>query len=143
MTHLHKETFTEVLEIPDHEKRTTSNLFKKNREHLVDELGKGCWVCGSKEDLEVHHYLVEWSLFNDCDCAKLTELSKVFDAYGFGKLMETEIDNPDDIRNLMVLCKHHHREPNNGVHEVTFPTWIAQKIAKDGVDLTPDNLTNK
>jgi hypothetical protein len=36
----------------------------------------------------------------------------------------------------MVLCETHHRAPYCGVHSITMPIWIAQRIAKPGVQIT-------
>ncbi|MNJ00716.1 hypothetical protein D3C73_1601280 [compost metagenome] len=46
---------------------------------------------------------------------------------------------------MMVLCQEHHTGGvssdgvANGIHNMSFPTWISQKIAVDGKDPVPDN----
>jgi hypothetical protein len=72
----------------------------------------------------------------------------IFDPYGYThKMGDIPIDSPDDIRNLMVLCGRceidgvsvpggHHRGVNAGVHDLTFPTWIAQRAVKAGTSIT-------
>ncbi|HDR9163605.1 TPA: hypothetical protein QDB28_004009 [Burkholderia vietnamiensis] len=147
MTHEVKHTFTEYVETPDHEKRTESALFRKNKRTLVRQLGLGCWICGRKESPEVHH-LHEWSVWGALDPEKVLDTLHVFDPYGYTHNMgDMPIESPDDIRNLLVLCGEceidgvpvpggHHRGIDAGVHDVTFPTWVAQRAVKDGMSIT-------
>jgi hypothetical protein len=46
----------------------------------------------------------------------------------------------DDVRNMMVLCQKHHTGKEHGIHEITFPIWISQKIAKAGMNPVPDTI---
>lgn len=145
--HAHKRTFTEYVLVPDHAKRTASELFRRNRRHLVRQLDLPCWVCGNRERREVHH-IHEWALWGALDPDKVLDTLHVFDPYGFThQLGEKPIESPDDIRNLLVLCGHcevdgvavpggHHRGTNAGVHDLTFPVWIAQRAVKAGVSVT-------
>jgi len=38
--------------------------------------------------------------------------------------------------NLMVLCDRHHRHREVGIHELTYPIWVAQKFIADEYHLT-------
>ncbi|WP_407308121.1 hypothetical protein [Desulfosporosinus sp. SB140] len=43
---------------------------------------------------------------------------------------------------MLVLCQHHHTGGSkdgtaNGIHEITFPVWVIQKLAKQGEDPVP------
>jgi hypothetical protein len=107
-----------------------------------------CWICGSKDDLQVHHFGCEWMFANICDFNKLKEILMTFDIYGYSKSMaNTPITSVDDIRNMMVLCQEHHTGGMtdgvaNGIHQITFPAWIIQKTSKAGEDPVPENTTD-
>lgn len=145
--HEQKHTITEFIDYPDHEKRTESSEFRKNKRILTRQLDLGCWVCGSRENREVHH-LHEWALWDALDPEKVLDTLHVFDPYGFTHHGgDKPIETPDDIRNLLVLCGHHevngvpvpgghHRGNDLGVHDLTFPIWVAQRAVKDGISIT-------
>jgi hypothetical protein len=146
--HEQKHTITEFIEYPDHEARTESAEFRKNKRILVKQLDLPCWTCGSRDHREVHH-LHEWALWGALDAEKVLDTLHQFDPYGFThKMGEQPIESPDDIRNLLVLCGHHttlageeipgghHRGVDLGIHDLTFPIWLALHSAKDGVELT-------
>ena len=147
MEHEQKHTITEFIEYPDHDKRTESSEFRKNKRILVRQLDLPCWVCGCRDAREVHH-LHEWALWGALDHEKVLDTLHVFDPYGFThKIGEQSIETPDDIRNLLVLCGSHtidgvaipgghHCGVDIGVHDLTFPIWIAQRAVKDGVSIT-------
>lgn len=147
MTHEMKHTVTEFVEIPDHEQRTESAEFRKNKRLMVKQLDLPCFICGSRDAREVHH-LHEWALWGALDPEKVLDTLHVFDPYGYThKMGETPIESPDDVRNLLVLCGHceidgvpvpggHHRGVDAGVHDLTFPTWIAQRAVKVGMSIT-------
>ncbi len=129
-------TLHEDIIYPAHEKRTESELFAKNKRILVHEKDTPCWICGSKENREVHH-LIEWSLFPAIDPQKMLEILRFFDFYGYTKADPNTIpETPDDIRNLLVLCETHHRGVDNGVHDLTLPIWLALKVKKDDINIT-------
>ena len=140
--HFKKGTFREQYWIPAHDKRRESSLFRRNKKFIRDECGAPCWVCGSLEKREVHH-IFEWSLWNAMDTQKVTNIlnaiefydddytSKAQDVNRLRTAMETAsskdpiIETPDDIRNLVVLCRKHHRLKHTGIHTITFPIWLA------------------
>jgi hypothetical protein len=35
------------------------------------------------------------------------------------------MDTPDDLRNCVVLCLKHHRKKLTGIHNISFPIWVA------------------
>lgn len=127
--HKEKKTIVEYEITPKHATRTESDEFKKNRQILIDRIGK-CFICGTTINLQAHHYGCEWAFWNDCDKDKLKKFLLSFDIYGFSQFYRSTrtIDTPDDIRNLMLLCEKHHIEKEHGIHEMTFPMWIMQKI---------------
>ena len=129
---------TEVVVTPEHEERTESATFRASKKRLREDGHYECYVCGCKDNLQVHHYGGEWSLANDIDLAKLKDFLEEWDVYGYGKLLKNvPLKSVDDIRNCMVLCQEHHTGGTadgsaNGIHNITFPAWISQKIAKNG-----------
>ena len=131
---------TEIVIYPDHEKREETSEFRKSKERLKEDGHFTCWVCGAKEGLQVHHFGCEWSLENVCDFDKLKAFVEEWDPYGYGKTLKSKpITSSDDIRNMLVLCREHHIEVVNGIHQTTFPIWIIQRLAKKGEEPVPDD----
>lgn len=91
--------------------------------------------------MQTHHFACEWALSSLCDFDKLKTLLETFDIYGYSAAMkDTPITSVDDIRNLMNLCHTHHDCALTGVHNLSFPVFLIQKLAKDGMN--PVNKTN-
>lgn len=138
-SHKQEKVIKEVVIYPDHVERKESEEFRKSKERLKEDGHHKCWVCESTEQLEVHHFGCEWALANDCDYEKLKVFCEEFDPYGYGKLLKNKpMESPDDIRNMLVLCEKHHRHPEDGIHESTFPIWVIQKLAKAGIEPVPE-----
>lgn len=145
--HEQTERAEEYVIYPDHEQRSESDLFRKNKHLLVKEKNLPCFKCMLKhgtpppeafEHREVHHYLVEWATFKAVDPVKVQNLldSGFFDPYGFAAQMKGQpFESPDDLRNLLVLCASHHRESGVGIHHSSAPEWLSDLVAKDGVDI--------
>jgi hypothetical protein len=129
-------TFAEVEIVPGHQPRKESKEFRDNKKRLVADGHGGCWVGqGCSGGCQTHHYGIEWSLWDDVDPALLQEFLLEWDVYGYSKVLRGKpITGPDDIRNLMNLCEHHHIASGFGIHFMTFPLWISQKIALSGKD---------
>lgn len=136
--HVEHKTITEVLIDPDHANRKESAEFRKAKERLREDGHYSCYVCGSTNDLQVHHRAAEWMFNNVVDFAKLKEFCEEWDVYGYGRLLKARpIESVDDIRNQMVLCRVHHTGTGTGIHEMTFPAWVIQKLAKEGANPIP------
>lgn len=134
--HIVKKMISEIMYYPEHDKRHETEEYRKSREELVSKYG--CYVCGTKEDLEAHHYGCEYSEWNACSADKLKDFLMTFDVYGYSAtLKDKPIESVDDIRNLMVLCSRHHRHKRHGIHAMTFPFWIMQYVKKDSFHLIP------
>lgn len=135
---------TEVVITPDHVERKESAMFRASKKRLKEDGHYQCYVCGSTETLQVHHYGGEWSLENVTDMDKLKAFLEEWDVYGYGKLLKNKpLTSVDDIRNMMVLCQEHHTGgmtdgSANGIHNITFPAWISQKLTKTGAVTVPD-----
>lgn len=134
---------TEVIITQGHVCRTESTEFLHNKDRLKADGHFKCWVCGSTEDLQVHHFGCEWSLQNVCDFEKLKAFCEEWDPYGYGKLLKNiPIASADDVRNMLVLCLQHRLGGTkdgvaNGIHEITFPAWVIQKLANSSEDPVP------
>ncbi len=134
---------TEVIITPEHAERTESAEFRHAKERLKADRHYKCWVCGATENLQVHHFGAEWSLENVTDFEKLKAFCEEWDPYGYGRLLRNQpITTVDDVRNMLVLCQEHHTGGTkdgaaNGIHEITFPVWLIQKICKQGEDPVP------
>jgi hypothetical protein len=123
----HEHEFKESLEVdlfyPDHPPRKESNLFSKTKRHLVHDLDTPCWVCGSKESREVHHFHVEWAFADGVDWDKMKVLHPDFNWSTF----KSAEDFVDSEYNMMVLCAEHHRHKDRGIHNLPYPLWIMER----------------
>ena len=156
--HFKKGTFEEQYWLPAHNDRRESTLFKKNKKFIRDECGAPCWVCGSFEDREVHH-IFEWAFWNALDPQKVTNILNAIEFYDddyISKVQDSDrlhdrlnslidekpiIDSPDDIRNLVVFCKEHHRLKYTGIHTITFPIWLSiSAIPSEGGLLSKEQI---
>ncbi|MCZ8512392.1 hypothetical protein O9H85_08090 [Paenibacillus filicis] len=133
---------------PAHDDRTESKEFKEARHHLIVVLDTPCFICGVKHSegarMESHHLFGEYSLSNALDIAKINA-----DHPHFTPNNDLPITSVDSEGNQLSLCEWCHRgkpkyealhHPRNkhktaGVHELTFPIWIAQKYRLQGVDI--------
>lgn len=143
--HVMTRTLKEVVITPEHVKRTESEEFRHTKERLRADGHFRCWVCGTLDNLQVHHYAIEWSLAHAADWTKVKAFVEEWDPYGYGRLLRhTPLTSADDVRCALVLCQEHHTGVDHadggsgtGIHELTFPIWVAQKLALAGVDLVP------
>lgn len=121
--------------IPEHIGRTESALFEKNRRMLVEEHDLPCFApaCATPRESRQVHHLVEWCTWPDIDPERMRTVLEAIDPYGFSKLYRHRpIESPDDARNLIVLCQHHHTGKGFGIHYVPFPIWLPEACVKDG-----------
>jgi hypothetical protein len=137
--HVLRRSLTESVWYPPHDPRTASPEYKSVHHHLVYELDESCWICGVRqsqldkgEHMETHHWHVEWALVNRIDPAKILR-----------DFLDMEEATAPDLRhwldsegNMLVLCMAHHRHGQVGIHEITYPAWVAQKWLGDGKDIT-------
>lgn len=140
MTDAHEttRTITEVAEYPAHEPRTESAEYRHNRHILLERLNLGCLVCGTREEREAHHWF-EWSAWEKMDPQKMLLVLRWLDPYGFGHHKgDQPVESADDVRNLVVLCRKHHRLRSFGIHNTTFPFWLPQLALKEGEEFLVD-----
>ncbi|MCL6442091.1 MAG: hypothetical protein K6T83_01270 [Alicyclobacillus sp.] len=143
--HIEQRTIHDIVIDPDHSDRTESEVFRKAKERLKEDGHYRCYICGTTNDLQVHHRAAEYMFNNIVDFDKLKEFCEEWDLYGYGRLLKAQpITTVDDIRNQMVLCRTHHTgvdhddgNSGTGIHNMTFSSWIIQKLAKDGCNPVP------
>lgn len=135
-SHEHEQTTTLHIDIfyPDHPPRTESALFRKTKHHMVAVLDTPCYVCGTKEHREVHHWHAEWADADGIDWDKMRALHPAFDWLTF----KEPSDFIDSEYNMKILCAKHHRGMNHGIHMVPLPMWEMQRIQKVGFVFSPD-----
>lgn len=144
--HIMKRTITETVIDPSHVDRTESPEFRHSKARLKEDGHFKCYICGSTEDLQVHH-MAEWMFANDIDFEKLKAFVEEWDIYGYGWLLRNQpLTSVDDIRCLIVLDQKHHTgvdhadgNSGTGIHNMTFPAWIMQKLAKESCNPVPQN----
>ena len=129
-----RETLTVDIFYPDHPPRSESALFRRTKHHLIDVLDKPCWVCGCKQDREVHHFHVEWADALGVDWDRMRELHPDFPWSTF----EKPEDFIDSEYNMMVLCAKHHRHKDHGIHMLPYPIWIMQRVQDEDFVFSPD-----
>ncbi len=130
--------------IPKRDDRTTTPLFKHTRVKLL-AIQPRCYVCGTKEHLEAHHYPIERSMANMTDWKKVQadaldgnlgathEQRSNANAFDFNGLDSDPYRFVDDMTvNGLILCKAHHTGKDEGIHDMPHSLWIAQKYGKEG-----------
>lgn len=151
--HEQKETLTVDVFIPGHEKRATTSLFSHTRKQLIKREEGRCWVCGrDKEEsglpLEAHHHpiersfanMIDWDLVEEqCKKGVWGEHAKNFDWSKFDKNDPYSfVDNM--LVNGLLLCKDHHTGKNEGIHDLPYPVWLAQKMGKEGYRFSEEEI---
>jgi hypothetical protein len=116
--------------------RQESALFRKNRKKLITKLKTPCWICGTHEDLEAHHYHAELANTAGIDWDVMRKLHPTFDWSTFKK----PVHFMDSEYNLMILCEKHHRGKNHGIHELPYPIWIMQKNKRADFIFSEDEI---
>lgn len=143
--HVQTRTLTETLWYPDHLPRKASAEYTRTHHHLIDVLDEPCWVCGVRKStlrdkasnphgatqLETHHWHVEWALANAVDPAKILADFPAMGAADDAHLRQWL----DSEGQMLVLCDVHHRHGLYGIHSVTYPAWVVQRVLKAGYDL--------
>lgn len=134
--HEHELHETLIIDVfyPDHAQRKESDLFRKTKHHLIAVMDTPCWVCGSKDKREVHHFHVEWA---DADGVDWENMRKLHPAFHWSTF-ENPSDFVDSEYNMMVLCEKHHRQKDHGIHVLPYPIWIMQQLQRKDFVFAPD-----
>jgi hypothetical protein len=147
VAHIESRTIKDFVIDPDHGQRSESEVFRKAKQRLKEDGHFKCYICGSTEHLQVHHRASEYMFKNITDYDKLKEFCEEWDLYGYGRLLKNQpINTVDDIRCQMVLCQKHHtgvdhenNKTGTGIHDLTFPSWIIQKLCLEGANPIPQD----
>lgn len=145
--HVENRTIRDFVIDPDHHERTESAEFRETKRRLREDGHYKCYICGSEEDIQIHHRALEYMFTNVADMDKVKEFCEEWDVYGYGKLLKNKpMTSQDDIRNALALCQMHHTgvdhkngNSGTGIHSLTFSSWIIQKLCKDGANPIPQN----
>ena len=142
---------------PEHDKRKSSEGYRKVHHQFVVEKNLPCLVCGvthelltdsikkqdkklnpySAKQIELHHHIIEWSLANAIDHDKFNDtirinlMNKQKDNLLYQKEMTMQeiLDWIDHSPdNLWVLCDVHHRHKYFGIHHISYPNWAPQNL---------------
>lgn len=118
----------DVIHYDMHPQRVESELFRHNKQELHEQIKAGiirpCFIDNGycEGQTEIHHFLVEYSAGNEVDWAVV---NGIYQKIG---LTVPNIQNPDEKPNLIPICHKHHMGVGTGIHMVSFPAWILQKL---------------
>lgn len=153
--HVDKSTLVVSVYDPEHAARVTTALFTRTRDEVLASEPL-CWLCGCPKEsvgpLELHHCNVErmfaeitdYELLRDAALAgelgftpKQRELNRTWDWVSFLASLQIDplrcYDYVDNMHlNGLPLCKPHHTGTDEGIHNMDFPRWQAQRYAKGG-----------
>jgi hypothetical protein len=137
--HEEKNTFQVDVNIPGHDPRKTTTLFRKSRLHLIEREQGRCYVCNCTAEetghpLEAHHYPIERSFAEMVDWSPGSVIRKEFPQFAWGSFDESDpYMFVDDMNvNGLLLCKNHHIGKDEGIHDLPHPVWMAQRYGKEG-----------
>jgi hypothetical protein len=143
--HVEKRIIHDYAIDPDHDDRNESPTFRDAKARLRHDGHYHCYVCGTDQNIQVHHRAGEYMFQNVVDYEKLKEFCEEWDVYGYGRLLKKQpITTVDDVRNQMCLCQAHHTGVDHeddgggtGIHSLSFSSWIMQKLALPGANPVP------
>lgn len=151
--HEQKETLVIDINIPGHEERTTTPLFLHSKKALIAREGGRCFICGrtaeeSGHPLEAHHHpversmsnMIDWDLFrSECQAGMWGTHAEAFDWSKFDPANPYSFVDDMNVNGLL-LCKAHHTGKDEGIHDMPYPLWIAQKYGKEGYQFSPTEV---
>jgi len=87
-----------------------------------------CFICGTKENLELHHLFSVSQLFNDwCLKNKVTEIDSVEKITSLREIFSVDCKESLDHHNLYTLCKNHHQRLHN-IYGQRYSNHLVPKI---------------
>lgn len=119
--------------VPTHGARADDphyRLFEAARRRLKAAGKLLCWRCGTTENIQLHHNLVEWCCENAVDYRKF--------AHRYPELMP-ECSEEDFLRAIeseggtLPLCQPCHTGKGTGIHYVPGPVWNIGGLEKEGL----------
>ena len=134
--HVLSATMHYSVNVPGHDPRSESDVFRATKKQLIDVQNVGCIVCGSDENREIHHYHLEYSLQNGTDWGKMKKLHPDFQ--GWDKVNPQDNSTfkhfVDSVYNCRVLCATHYCLVGQGIHAIPFPLWNFLLVKRDDFD---------
>ena len=96
-----------------------------------------CYICGSKEKLELHHLFSVSQLFEQwCSENKVTEIDTVEKITSLRKIFAVDCKESLDHHNLYTLCKTHHQRLHN-IYGQNYSNHLVPKI-KNWLEIQKD-----
>lgn len=152
--HEEKLTLTVDVEIPGHEARTETSLFRRTKAQLLEREHHRCWICGRTPEetgrpAQVHHHPIERSLANgidfalverDCEKGMYGPDAKAFDWDAFHKAGDVYAFVDNALVNGRVLCPEHHIGKDAGIHTLPYPLHLAQRYLREGYQFSPTEI---
>lgn len=153
--HEQKDTLQVDVDIPAHDKRVTTAIFRKTKRMLMkvaDSMGFDfkraagvCWICGKTEaelgqPLEAHHFGIERAYIDaPMRWDVVARDFPIFNWKTFDPAKPEEfVDNM--VAQGVLLCKEHHTGKDTGIHDLPFSLWIMQRYLADGTRFNPNEV---
>ena len=96
-----------------------------------------CYICGSKEKLELHHLFSVGQLFEQwCSENKVTEIDTVEKITSLREIFAVDCKESLDHHNLYTLCKTHHQRLHN-IYGQNYSNHLVPKI-KNWLEIQKD-----
>ena len=96
-----------------------------------------CYICGSKEKLELHHLFSVSQLFKQwCFENKVTEIDTVEKITSLREIFAVDCKESLDHHNLYTLCKTHHQRLHN-IYGQNYSNHLVPKI-KNWLEIQKD-----
>ena len=96
-----------------------------------------CYICGSKEKLELHHLFSVSQLFEQwCSENKVTEIDTVEKITSLREIFAVDCKESLDHHNLYTLCKTHHQRLHN-IYGQNYSNHFVPKI-KNWLEIQKD-----
>ena len=162
--HLSHRHLTELIDYPEHGPRNIA-AFNKLTHARVIKGNEGCFICGITHAdvssdpkikdiygaIQLHHVLVQFALQDGVDVEKWNK--EVIPMFNKGVIWNpnacvlkspmTKSEIQDFVNfgsgNLVPLCYKHHLGKYTGIHNLSYPMWIAQKYLQPRY--LPENQT--
>ena len=91
--------FEYVVNYPENGIRKVTSLFNRTKRKMLKKDKQTCFICGTCDELEVHHFHVEWALTNCIDWEVMKIAHPTFDWSTFKK----PVDFVDSEYNLSLI----------------------------------------
>jgi hypothetical protein len=150
--HVDKSTLTVQVYDPEHAQRVTTALFTRTRDEVLAH-EPVCWMCGQLPSvvgpLELHHNTVERMFAEITDFALVKDAAMVGEvgwtpgqreankSYDWDAFLSASPFDPyawvDNMHlNGIPICKAHHTGQDEGIHNMDYPRWLAQRYVQAG-----------